>query len=414
MTLWQPAPRTEQARAAHAAADADRAARPERYELDADRIAAAAAKDPAHVDRFAPGWREGLEHYLASAREDGRLNALGIGMVGSTAIGKLRAGAAIVRLRDDEPALARTPLLPPIVITGGWRTGTTFLFRLLATDPRLRAPLPAELSDPVRVALMDDAQRERFIDAASAAHDVLHVLNPELRAIHDSGARLPEECVLALGTDLRSWGFTSTTRLDGYADWLAGEDLAGTYERYRWALEALDRGDGRRWVLKAPAHTAGLPHVASTFPGAVVVHLHRDIVDTIASGASLFATFRSTYSDHVDAADVGRFQADQTERWLRRALSYRTSAGPKAVTFFDLAYDDLVRDPATAVGAVYEAAGIDPPLDLGAFVAAYDASQPRYAHGGHHYSAAAFGLDEGELRERFAFLEAWPTARRPG
>src|SRR3546814_9684632 len=78
-----------------------------------------------------------------------------------------------------------------------------------------------------------------LIGVSSAAHEVLHVLNPDLRAIHDSGPRLPEECVLGMGTDLHNWGFTSTTRLDSYARWLADEDLSGTYERYRHAIEAL-------------------------------------------------------------------------------------------------------------------------------------------------------------------------------
>jgi hypothetical protein len=406
VTLWHPAPRTPDATAAHAAAETDRAARPARYELDADRIAeAAASRTGGDVGSFAPGWRAGLEHYLASATEDGRLGALGLGMAASTAIGKLRAGAALTRLRDEEPDIAGTPILPPIVIVGGWRTGTTFLFRLLATDPRLRAPLPAELSDPVRVARMSDQQRASFIDAASAAHDVLHVLNPELRAIHDSGARLPEECVLAMGTDLRSWGFSSTIRLDSYTTWLGAQDLRGTYERYRHALEALDHGDGRRWVLKAPAHTAELGNLVATFPGATVVHLHRDIVETIASGASLFATFRSTYSDHVDPVDVGRFQLDQTERWLGRAQAFRASAEAGGATFVDLEYTDLVADPVRALTEVYAAADIDPPEDPAAFVASFQAAQPRHAHGAHRYSATSFGLDEHEIRERFTSIK---------
>src|SRR3546814_10234273 len=105
-----------------------------------------------------------------------------------------------------------------------------------------------------------------------------------------------------MGTYLHHWGFPSTTRLDASARWLADEDLSGTYERYRHAIEALDRADGRRWVLKAPAHTAELDHLVGAFPGAVVVHLHRDIVDTVASGARLFDTFRSMYSDE----EIGR------------------------------------------------------------------------------------------------------------
>ena len=83
-------------RARYAAAEADREARPERYRLDPDQIAAAAVRTAGDEDRVRG--RVGVrasEQYLGSASEDGRLTALGIGMVASTAVGRLRAGAAI-------------------------------------------------------------------------------------------------------------------------------------------------------------------------------------------------------------------------------------------------------------------------------------------------------------------------------
>jgi len=403
--VWQRAPKSATASESLAAAEADRATRPDRYRLDPDLIAEAAVRRPGDEDRFEPGWREGLDRYLGSAREDGRLNTLGVGMVASTAVGRLRAGASMSRFREADPGVAAKSIEPPIFITGGWRTGTTFLFRLLATDARLRAPLPAELTNPCRVATSTDAEREAFIAASAPRQEWLYAMNPELRAIHDSGAWLPEECSLAMGSDPRSWAFTSNTRLDAYAGWLAEQDLGPSYVGYRRVLLTLDRGDGRRWVLKAPPHLAELPHLVAAFPGAVVVHLHRDIVETVASGASLFAVFRSTFSDEVDAADVGRFQADQTEDWFRRAAAYRTDPASAAATFVDLRYEDLVRDPAAAIAAVYAAADLDPPADPAAFVAAYHDAHPRRAHGTHHYTAADFGLDERELRERFAFLD---------
>jgi len=402
---WRPAPRSAGAVAAHASAEADRAARPDRYRLDAEHVAEVAARRDGDLDRFPGGWREGLDQYLGSAREDGRLHALGTGMVVATALGRLRAGAALARWREADADRETVELAPPIVIVGGWRTGTTFLFRLLATDPRLRAPLPAELTDPVRAARGSLAEREAFLDAAAVAHDLLYELNPQLQAVHDSGPRLPEECVLGMGTDLRNWGFTSTVRLDSYAAWLAGQDLGDSYARYRQVIEALDLGDGLRWVLKAPAHTAELDHLVEAFPGAVVVHLHRDIVATIASGASLFAVFRSTYSDEVDGADVGRFQADQTELWFRRAAAYRADPRSAAATFIDVQYEDLVRDPAAVVSSILAAADLEPPRDPAAFVAAYEQAHPRLAHGEHRYTAEDFGLDPHELRERFAFLD---------
>ena len=45
-----------------------------------------------------------------------------------------------------------------------------------------------------------------------------------------------------------------------------------------------------------------------------------------------------------------------------------------------------------------------------ALVAAFHRDQPRHGHGAHRYTAADFGLDEGALRERFAFLADGPGA----
>jgi len=402
--VWRRPPRNATATAALAAAEADRLSRPDRYRLDADHLAAVAAEGGS-TDDFADGWRDGLDRYIDSARGDGRLNALGEAMAVSTAIGRLRAGAAMSRHIDDRPGVSDRPLVPPIVIIGGWRTGTTFLYRLLATDPRLRGPLPVELTDPTRVAGLSGPEREKAIDASERSHEMLHALNPQLQAIHDSGARLPEECVLAMGTDLRNWGFTSTVRMDSYAAWLADQDLEGSYRRYRQVLQTLDGTDGRRWVLKAPAHTAELPHLASAFPGAIVVHLHRDIVETIASGSSLFAVFRSMYSDDVDAEAIGRYQADTTEMWLRRAASFRSDPASKAVTFVDLEFRRLVTDPVGSIQEIYSAADLEPPPERQGFVDRYHAAFPRHAHGPHAYSASDFGLDESELRDRFAGIE---------
>jgi hypothetical protein len=401
---WVAPQRSAAAAAIYAAAEADRQVRPERYRLDPEQVTQLAQRDAADRLSFATGWESGLQAYLGSAAEDGRLNAVGTAMVIGSAVGRLRSGLSLDRAARSNGVRR---IAPPIVIIGGWRTGTTFLFRLLATDPRLRAPLPAELTAPHRFASLGGEEREELIDSGQAAHHRLHELNPVLQSIHDSGARLPEECVLALGADLRNWGFTSTVRLDSYARWLSGENLAPGYERYARTLGLLDSGDGRRWVLKAPAHTAELPALAAAFPGAVVVHLHRDIVETVSSGASLFAVFRSTYSDDVDGHDVGRFQASQTELWLRRALEFRRSPASTAVRVVDLSYEVLVSDPSRALRSVYAAADLEAPVDIDSWIAAYNASSPRHRHGRHGYRAAEFGLDEGELRERFAFAQAF-------
>ena len=241
-------------------------------------------------------------------------------------------------------------------------------------------------------------------ELTAAGSELLHTLNPDMAFVHPSGPTLPEECVLGMGTDMRNWGFTSLLRLPAYATWLAGEDFTDPYARYREALQLLASNDDRRFVLKAPAHTAALRQIAREFPGAIVIQIHRDIVATIASGASLFAVYQSTYSDDVDAVDVGRRQVDQSELWFRRAAEFRSSPECDDVTLIDVDYRELIADTPGVLEAIYAAADMPPPPALDEFIATYHAVHPRNAHGTHRYEPEDFGLEAGELRERFAFL----------
>lgn len=407
MTRWHAPERTAAAQQIYRSAEEDRAVRPEKYRLGVDAV-------DLVIDRASRGrgdamfgevtdWKRGLERYLGSAGEDGRLNALGAKNARSTAVGRLRARAAIDTYLREHPDLEQRPLTAPIIITGGWRTGTTFLFRLLGRDSRLRVPLPAELGAPWLLAGdLKPQQRAERLAAAASGHQLLHILNPTMAAVHDSGPDLAEECVLAMGTTLRNWGFTATTRLDGYARWLAGESFAAEYLQHRRIMQILDADDGRRWVLKAPAHTAELEHLIATYPGACVIWLHRDIVETVASGASLFATYRCTYSDEVDSHDVGRFQTEQTELWLRRAVTARKSAAAQTVKCLDIHYPDLVSDPDATLRRIYAAADLDAP-DTTAMIAEHQSAQPRHGKGQHRYVAADFGIDPQALRERMRF-----------
>ena len=397
--MWTQPVRSAGAQALYDAAEADRAANPARYGLDADAIVAAAfSRSPEAASADAGEWREGLERYLASARDEGRLNALGLRSMAGTAIGRLQANHALRQALAASPEVAGRALDRPIFIIGGWRTGTTLLQRLMSALPGLRGLYPAELSVPWRFAGLDEARRSALIDAGESAHSRLHLLNPQMAAIHPSGGRLAEECVLAMGTDFRNWGFTSTLRSPGYAAWLAGQDFTGSYRRYADILRLLQDGSGRRWLLKAPAHTAELPALLAAFPDAVIVHLHRDVVQTVASGASLFAVFRSTYSDHVEAADVGRYQLETTALWFDRAMQARDDH-PSA-RFIDVAFPDLAADPIATARSLCRACDIDwtPETRAAAETAMIDLNR---AHGAHRYTAEDFALDPDEIRTRF-------------
>jgi hypothetical protein len=397
--MWTPPPRSAEARALYSAAESERACRPELFVLGAQTILAAAfarSQLPAGDDG---DWKAGFHAYIDSAREEGRLNALGMRSMVGTAVAKLQARAKISTTLAENPQVRTRTIDRPIFIIGGWRTGTTLLQRLLDGVPGLRGAMPSELSVPWRFLDLEAGASATLIVAGEGAHQRLHALNPQMQQVHPSGGRLAEECVLAMGSDFRNWGFTSTLRCPSYANWLLTQDTAPSYRTYADILRMLQDTSGRRWVLKAPAHTAALPALWAAFPDAIVLHLHRDVVETVTSGASLFAVFRSTYSDAVDPAEVGRYQLDMTAEWFRRAMAARDAhPGQKVI---DIAFRDLVADP---VGLVRKlCAACDVAWDEAAQAAAEDrlASLNRQ-HGPHKYAPEDFGLEPGEIRERLA------------
>lgn len=394
-----PHAKSEQARAIYDAAESDRQAHPERYSLHSDAVISAIEARDGFDNTDDADWKEGLVAYLDSAREEGRLNALGVRNVASAATGKVMARQAIAAALREMPGVRERRIDRPLFVIGGWRTGTTLLQRLLASVPSLRGAYPAELTVPWRFAGLDDAARAKLIDAGESAHHRLHVLNPRMSVIHPSGGWLAEECVLAMGTDLRNWGFTSTLRCPSYARWLLTQDFGSSYRRYADILRLLQDASARRWILKAPAHTAELPSLLAAFPDAIVVHLHRDVVQTVTSGASLFAEFRSIYSDEVDGADVGRYQLDMTAIWFERAMTAR-DAHPGA-RFIDVPYVRLTADPIGTMKSI--CAEADVAWDEYSEAAALTRlAELRSKHSEHRYLPADFGIDPGEVRERFA------------
>lgn len=396
--MWKQPERSAQAQALYAGAEAARAQNSERFDLDPEAILAAAfAKAPLPEDDTGD-WKEGFSVYLKSAREEGQLNALGLRNMAGTAMGKLQARGYIAGKLASNPEIRERKIDRPIFIIGGWRTGTTLMQRMLDAVPALRGAMPSELTVPWRFAGLSEEERAALITAGEAAHSRLHLLNPLMDAIHPSGGWLAEECVLAMGSDFRNWGFTSTLRCPSYANWLLGQDMRGSYETYANVLRMLQDESGRRWVLKAPAHTAELPSLLAAFPDAIIIHLHRDVVQTVTSGASLFAVFRSTYSDTVNGAEVGRYQLDMTAEWFSRAMAAR-DAHPEA-RIIDVAFAELVADPAALARKLCAACDVAWDEAAEAAVAARLADLNRQ-HGAHKYAPEDFGLDPDQIRERF-------------
>jgi hypothetical protein len=358
-------------------------------------------------DRDDPGdqsFREPFRRLIESMETEARLNTLGRL---ATRHDLVRLLVYRMKMKEDlkrHPGIAEEQIRRPIFITGLPRTGTTLLHNLLALDRKNRVPLTWETvypSPPPETATFHTDRRIGMVDSQIRW---FHRMVKGFNRIHPVGARLPEECLVIFSYSFLSYQFETTHRLPSYLDWLEGQDLRPAYKVHRRLLQQMQwRCPGDRWVLKAPAHMFDFEALFSTYPDACVVMTHRDPVEVTASNASLTATLRTAFSDHVDPFEVG---PECSRRWagaIGKALLSRDHGCAPAERFLDLYYADLLADPVGAVRKVYAAFDLAFPDGLEESIRDFLRRNPKDRFGKHHYRLEEFGLDHETENRRYAF-----------
>jgi hypothetical protein len=370
------------------------------------------------LDDFGPGAFEEPLGVLLDAYAGAGLNETGAHLLRGGTVHSLR-----MRLRATEwfrrhPEIADEEVADPVVVVGMMRSGTTLLQRLLAADPRLRCARGWEV---IEVApKLDDRLDHHWevedprIAKALAREEQSRRWVPDLYAIHPMYALEAEEEIVFLADAFLSHVPESGAQVPAYRSWIDTQDFTPAYDHLHRMLQLLQWQQGQRgvtadrWVLKTPAHLGYLDALRTRFPGLHVVHLHRDPVETIASGASLNATLHAM---HADTVDLHRIGADWIERmgWTNdRALATRASwsAEPGLVT--DLEFAAAVADPIGEVSRVYDALGLDLTADAESAMRDWLRRRPRET-GRPDYTPETYGLSAAQIRDRFPDSSSWPA-----
>lgn len=297
--------------------------------------------------------------------------------------------------RRRDPALRTAPLVPPLIVIGLPRSGTTFLHRVLCHIPDALPPLTWQCLAPYPPLNGPDRRHAqghktiRDIRRAAPGLDAKHYLDPEQ----------PEECMMLLDASLASLTYGLLFPVPDYIDWLIAHNARDDYTYWRDALATLQRtAPDRRLVCKAPVHTAFIDAIWAEIPDATIIHPHRDPVAIVGSLCSLFYTFQSLVVDTVDRPALGQSMLRLCEGLMRRTLAAR-AAHPEH-TVIDIAYRRLIADPVTTVLDIHERAGLPITPALEAAITEGVARRPQHAHGTHTYALEDFALTEREVRDR--------------
>jgi hypothetical protein len=357
----------------------------------------------AGSDDLGAGWvPEGLDVLCAAIRDEARLNALGELALRGNLVNTLATRLRVVAWQKQHATeLAVEHIDSPVVVIGHFRAGTTYLSELLDRDPANRALLRWEAHDPVPPPGPGEHRRGPRVDAVRAAAAGMEALNPRFKAIHHEEADGPTECIAVMSQAFMSLLWESVANVPSYSEWLFGVDPRPAYAYHRDVLRTLQSGGVRgRWTLKSPHHAIALDALTAELPGSTLVMLHRDPLAVCASVCSLITTLSGTFTDADHSAYIASHWTWVLEQCIARSDAFR-AAHPE-IPVLDLQYADLMRDPLGTVERIAVAAGGGLSDEARARIAHHVETHPKGRFGSHRYDLASFGLDAGELRERFA------------
>ncbi|MBW2423990.1 MAG: sulfotransferase [Deltaproteobacteria bacterium] len=370
-----------------------------------------AAREACGLDDFGEDdYLEALHVLCASLDEDARLSPVGVEATRGMIIDSLRA-----RLLAEEgwkcfPDSAETRIERPLVIIGLPRSGTTALHHLLSQAPGLQGLEHWLLRNPKPRPPRDRWRQDPDFLACQARLEAIYERSPEMRAIHEIEADLPDECWLLLSQTFTHCSWEANANVTGYARWWADCDMRPAYRRHRRNAQLIGHLEPEsRWLLKDANHLFNLESMLEVYPDALVVQTHRDPVKVIASVCSLCWSSRLPLNEGMDPRAFGRATVDLWERSITRMMSARSRC-PDA-RFHDLGFERFVEDPLAAIREIHEA--FDLPYDEAseAAIRAFRAAHPPGRHGRHAYSLEQWGLEAEEIRERFRpYLEAYDVS----
>jgi hypothetical protein len=390
--------------------------------LDVESLIADARAKTGLTDIGDEPWREALTVLAAALDREAKLHAIGRSVQRQRLVDSLAVRLTLVEACKRHPAILAERIDDPIVIVGLARTGTTMLHRLVSSDPGLYSARWWEVRFPAPFAGWDwRGPDPRIAEAHAQVRTILETM-PALAAIHPWDAEGPDEEIMLMEHAFVSHVPESSANLPSYRAWIERQDQRAQYAFLKRLLQYLQwqkkrRGEhAQRWVLKAPTHQGNLDRLFETFPGAVVIHTHRDPVETIASVASMYFSLWGLNTDAPDPLEIGNQVLDRYARAAERSIVLREAIPSERIV--DVSYRDVARDPVGTVRTIYAAIGRALTPEAEAAMRAWVAKNPREHRPPHEYSAEKFGLSRERIeracpryRARFVGLAASAPVR---
>lgn len=311
------------------------------------------------------------------------------------------------------PALRCTQVRQPVFVVGHARSGTTYLHRLMGTDPRFSYVVLWEMFFPsliekkmLRTVLRWDQRMggrlRRRIDTLDER------LFNKSNNVHESGFFAPEEDEFLLTMSCASgfWvlQFPSAEHLDFYHvdDRWPERKRRRVMQFYKECLRRQIMLNGRNLthLSKAPIHCGRVESLIQTFPDARFVVPMRNPYETIPSFLKLMQmAWSARKRSETEMREAFRSFVNSSYHYYQHPLDVLDAHPeiPRAV----VDYNHLLAEPANTIQRVYDEIGIDM---LPEQAKTLTREKGRDYRSGHAYNLQEFGLDADDIRIQLAPL----------
>ncbi len=369
--------------------------------LDAETLHAKAAAETGLTDFGPEDYRERLDVYLTALREIDGLNGAGIVNFHMQLLQILKNRLLLNDLLSRHPEIREIEVLPPVVIAGLPRTGTTHLHNLLAAGPTFRTLPYWESVEPFPLAAELGVEPDPRKARMDAAVEFMNAAMPHFALMHEMTTDHVHEEIQLLANDVSTMLFETLAHVPRWRDYYLAHDQTSSYQYLSLQLKALQflRG-GRRWLLKSPQHLEQLAVLDDVFPDVVVVCTHRDPVPVVLSMLAMLTYTARMHRSPVPVHEIAASWSGRLQLMLDALVRDRDLIPPQRS--IDIRFDDFMADEFGVAERIYDLAG-EPLTDAArAAMTEYLDNHQRGRLGRIATSAEMFGLDEHDLPARFS------------
>jgi len=349
-------------------------------------------------------WREAFEVLVRSIEEESELNFFGRLFTREEILRGLKVRLQIEDTYKKHPEIAEQEITQPIFVTGLSRSGTSILFERLAADPKLKPLLSWEIFKPCPPPESKTYEHDPRIEQVENFMTLYNRVAPEFKAMHEMGARIPNECSEAFLYSFHTENFPARMNIPSYVNWLQQHgNWAYMYEYHKKLLKLLQWKNPRQhWLLKAPPHLWHLPELFKAFPDANVIYTHRDPIKTNASNISVIGTLAWMRSDRpIDAQAFEKLLAPEVmAQALDSIIDQLESGEVPNDRVHHVLYRDLLENPFNSISSIYKSLNFSMDQKTEKAIRQFIDAKPHRKFGKHEYKSAE-GNAEKSARQLF-------------